>query len=98
MGSKRKEQAMKGFVTRVVGLAGVVLLASNPGWAMSPSGQVMPAPNKPFPVFQQEDAVCRQFAEGQVPPQDTGGTIAGSAIVGTILGAGLGAAFGGGRG
>lgn len=67
---------------------------------LGPSVMVMPAPNKPFEVFAQDQALCRSFADQQV----NGGTAAansqavGSAIVGTALGAGLGAAIGGGGG
>jgi uncharacterized protein YcfJ len=97
-GQQERSKSMRSFATRIVAAAGVLLLGSNAGWAMSPSVQVVPAPNKPFDVFQQDDAVCRQYAEGQVGPQDSGSTVVGSAIVGTLLGAGLGAAVGGGRG
>ena len=86
--------------------AGVAVLATAgllAGCAQPPLGPtvaVMPAANKPFPVFQQEDGYCRQFAQ-----QQTAGTAeaannsqVGTAIIGTVLGAGLGAAIGGGRG
>ncbi len=89
---------MRCFATRIVATAAVVLLGSNAAWALAPSVQVMPGPNKPMQVFQQDDAACRQYADGQAGPDESGSTVAGSAIVGTILGAGLGAAFGGGRG
>ncbi|HXQ66004.1 MAG TPA: glycine zipper family protein [Alphaproteobacteria bacterium] len=67
---------------------------------LSPSVPVMPAPNKPFDAFQQDQAVCRQFAQSQVAGQENAGSnqVLGSAIVGTVLGAGLGAALGGGKG
>ncbi len=93
---------MRSFAVRIGGLAALLALASGPASAMTPTVQVLPAPNKPPEVFQQDQYVCMQYAE-----QQSGGTAAqnqaanqavGSAIVGTILGAGLGAAFGGGRG
>jgi uncharacterized protein YcfJ len=73
------------------------------GCASQPTGptvRVLPASNKPFQVFQQEDQSCRQYAASQVAGDadqanndqliDTG--------VGAVLGAGLGAIVGGGRG
>jgi len=89
---------MRSFVTRIVAMAGALLLGSSAAWALAPSVQVMPGANKPLDVFQQDDAACRQYADGQAGPDESGSTVAGSAIVGTLLGAGLGAAFGGGRG
>jgi len=73
------------------------------GCASAPTGprvQVLPAPNKPFPVFQQEDASCRQFAQQQSAgaAESANNSQLGSAAIGTVLGAGLGAAIGGGRG
>jgi uncharacterized protein YcfJ len=67
---------------------------------MGPTVNVMPAPNKPFVVFQQEDAGCRQFATQQSAGavQQANNSQLGSAAIGTVLGAGLGAAIGGGRG
>ena len=67
---------------------------------MGPTVAVMPAANKPFAAFQQDDADCRGYANQQV----AGGAEAANnksvteAIIGTALGAGLGAAVGGGRG
>ncbi len=78
----------------------VVLCA---GCVVAPTGPtigVMPAPNKPFPVFQQDQSVCEQYASDQV----AGGAAQANnqevetAVIGTALGAGLGAAVGGGRG
>jgi uncharacterized protein YcfJ len=67
---------------------------------MGPRAAVMPGPNKPFAVFQQEDAFCRQFAQQQSAgvAQASNNQQIGSAVLGTVLGAGLGAAIGGGRG
>lgn len=70
------------------------------GCATVPSGPsvlVLPPPEKPFEVFQAEDAICRQWAAQQIgkSPQETvnQNTVT-SAVVGTIIGAGLGAAIG----
>jgi hypothetical protein len=67
---------------------------------MGPHVGVMPGQNKPFPVFQQDDAVCRQFASNQTAgqAQQANNQAVGTAVVGTLLGAGLGAAIGGGQG
>src|SRR3954454_97550 len=67
---------------------------------MGPTVAVMPAPGKPFDVFQTDQAVCRQFAEGQVAggAQGVNNQQVGTAVLGTVLGAGLGAAIGGGHG
>ncbi len=67
---------------------------------MGPTIAVMPAPNKPFDVFQSDQAVCKQYASGQVQggAQQANNQQFGTAVLGTLLGAGLGAAIGGGRG
>ena len=81
-------------------LAAPVALAGCAMHPLGPSVMVMPAPNKPFEVFTQDQARCRSVADQQI----NGGAAAannqavGSAIVGTALGAGLGAAIGGGGG
>ncbi|HUZ73036.1 MAG TPA: YMGG-like glycine zipper-containing protein [Stellaceae bacterium] len=81
-------------------LAGLTLLAGCASQPMGPTIAVMPAPNKPFAAFQEDQAVCTQYANQQV----TGGAgqantqQLGTAVIGTALGAGLGAAIGGGRG
>jgi uncharacterized protein YcfJ len=67
---------------------------------MGPTISVMPAPNKPFDLFQQEQAYCTQYAQQQVQggaEQATNQQLM-TGAVGTVLGAGLGAAIGGGRG
>ncbi len=67
---------------------------------LGPTARVMPAPGKPFEVFAQDQALCRQFADSETD----GGAIMsnvtqfGVAAVTTALGAGLGAAVRGGRG
>jgi uncharacterized protein YcfJ len=78
----------------------VALLAACAAQPAGPRVQVMPAPNKPFPVFQEDDAVCRQFGAQQSAgvADDANARQFGAAAIGTVLGAGLGAAAGGGRG
>ncbi len=67
---------------------------------LGPTVTVMPEPGKPFPAFAEDDAVCKSFASTQVAgaPNQANGAVIGSAVVGTLLGAGLGAAIGGGQG
>jgi uncharacterized protein YcfJ len=67
---------------------------------MGPRVAVMPPPNKPFEVFQQDQAVCTQWANQQTAgeAEDANSRAVGTAVIGTILGAGLGAAIGGGGG
>ena len=83
--------------------AALIVPALLGGCAQTPLGPtvaVMPAPGKPFDVFATDQAVCKQFAEGQVAggAQSVNNQQVGTAILGTVLGAGLGAAIGGGRG
>jgi len=62
-----------------------------------PSVMVLPPPGKPFEVFQEEDALCRQWAAqqiGQSPQETANQSTAAGAVAGTIIGAGLGAAIG----
>jgi hypothetical protein len=70
-----------------------------------PSVAVMPAPGKPFDLFQQEDTSCRQYARQQIgaSPQDmiNNNTAAGAAIggatgaaLGSLSHTGSGTAFG----
>ncbi len=81
-------------------LAPLLLLDACASQPMGPSVAVMPAPGKPFDVFQSDQALCKQFADQQVQggAQSTNNQQVGTAIIGTLLGAGLGAAVGGGRG
>lgn len=81
-------------------LAAVVLLAGCVSQPMGPTVTIMPAPNKPFDVFADEQAGCEQYAAQQVAggANQANAQQVGTAAVGTVLGAGLGAAAGGGQG
>jgi hypothetical protein len=86
---------------KALGLAcAAVVLAGCASEPMGPTIQVMPGQNKPFEVFQGEQAECKQYASqqvaGQVDAANEKGV--GAAVLTTALGAGLGAAVGGGRG
>jgi hypothetical protein len=74
-----------------------VLLGGCATLPTGPSVMVLPAPGKPFEVFQAEDAVCRQWAAQQVggaPGAPATQQTAVGAAVGTAVGAGLGAGLG----
>jgi hypothetical protein len=76
--------------------ASLIVLA---GCATPPPGPtvgVMPAPNKPYNDFANDQAVCRQYADQQVggQAQSANNQAFGTAALGTLLGAGLGAAIG----
>jgi uncharacterized protein YcfJ len=81
-------------------VAALALLSGCASQPMGPRVAVMPAPNKPFSVFEQEDAECRNFAQSRSAgvAEASNTQQFGTAVLGTVLGAGLGAAIGGGRG
>jgi len=91
---------MPGIKTKSLALAGLAVLVGGASTPTGPTVNVMPAPNKPFEVFVQDQTSCKQYASGQVAGQaDAANNQAvGGAVMGTALGAGLGAAIGGGRG
>lgn len=81
-------------------LAATVLLGGCATTPMGPTVQVLPAPNKPFDVFQAEQVVCKDYARNEVGGQaEASNTMAiGSTLLAAALGAGLGGAIGGGEG
>jgi uncharacterized protein YcfJ len=81
-------------------VAAVLMLAGCVTPPMGPTVAVMPGPNKPFAVFEGDQAECKQFASNQVAggAEQANNQQVGTALLGTALGAGLGAAVGGGRG
>jgi len=77
-------------------LAGLSLAACAP-MPLGPSVAVMPAPNKPFEVFVQDDQLCRSWAAhsvGQPGNEAAAQQLVGSAAAGAVVGALLGAAVG----
>ncbi|HVJ55874.1 MAG TPA: glycine zipper family protein [Aliidongia sp.] len=78
----------------------VLLLAGCVTQPTGPTIAVMPAPYKPFDVFQQEDFGCRQYAAYQVAggAEQANAQALGTAALTTGLGAALGAVAGAGRG
>lgn len=84
-------------------LAGAFVLASLflAGCAPMPVGPtvaVMPAPNKPFEIFMQDDQLCRGWAAhaiGQPGYDAAAQQLVGSTVTGAVIGALAGAAVGG---
>ena len=81
-------------------LAATLLLAACAETPMGPTVPVMPGPNTSLAQFENDQAVCRNFAQQAVQDQAQGANLRGlgTAALTTALGAGLGAAIGGGRG
>ncbi len=84
----------------VIALAGMMALSACVETPMGSTVPVMPGPNKSFGSFQNDQAMCRQFAQQAVNDQVQGANLRGlgTAALTTALGAGLGGAIGGGRG
>jgi hypothetical protein len=91
---------MASLKTTTAAFVALVLLEGCVQQPLGPTVQVMPAPGKPFDVFQQDQAVCKQYADQQTAggAQQANNQQVLTGVVGTVLGAGLGAAVGGGRG
>ena len=81
-------------------LLGLTLVAGCATEPMGPRVAVMPAPNKPFDVFMQEQNICKSYASQQVAgeAERANGRGVAAALVGAALGAGIGSAVGNGRG
>jgi len=77
----------------VAGVVSLALLAACADRPITPSVAVMPAPNKPFNVFQEDDTVCRSYASNSIGG-NTGGEKTDSAIQGAAIGTVAGAAAG----
>lgn len=80
--------------------APLMLLEACASQPLGPTVSVMPAPGKPSDVFQSDQALCKQYAAEQIQggAQNANNLQVGTAVIGTLLGAGLGAVVGGGRG
>ena len=81
---------------KIAAISAVSLLAACAQAPLAPTVQVMPAPNKPFAAFQDDDVICRNFAaQSSAGVAESGNNQqVGTAVIGTLLGAGLGAAIG----
>jgi outer membrane lipoprotein SlyB len=81
-------------------LTAIIVVVTLSGCATVPAGpsvMVLPAPGKPFEVFQADEAVCRQWAtqqSGAQPSEIVNQNIANSAAVGALAGAAIGAVIG----
>jgi len=85
------------FVKRGIVLLGIGVLSACVTVPNGPNVMVLPAPGKPFEVFQAEDMLCRQFSRSQtgIDPAEAGVQSAvASGAVGTVIGAAAGALIG----
>lgn len=82
-------------------LAGLLLVSACATLPDGPSAMVLPGTGKTFTEFRNDDAVCRNFALGQIggnsPNQVANQSGVSGAAVGTLIGAAAGAALGGDR-
>jgi uncharacterized protein YcfJ len=81
-------------------LVPALLLAACAQTPTLPTVQVLPGPRKTFADFQNDQAVCRNFAQQAINDQAQGANLRGLGVAAltTALGAGLGGAIGGGSG
>jgi len=78
----------------------LVALAGCAQMPVAPTIAVMPAPGKPFDVFEQDNYICRNFASQQLggnPARAANNQVAAGAVAGTVIGAAAGALLSGGR-
>lgn len=88
-----------GFMTALGSGAVVLALAGCAEMPTGPTVAVWPAPGKPFSVFREDDAQCRQYAAAQINPNAANNEAAKRVAVGTAVGAAAGALISGsGRG
>ena len=91
---------MKRSILAAAGMAALLALTQAAAAQLMPSVAPMPPAGNACAVFQQDDAVCQQWANGQVAAAQNQATnqAVGGAVVGGLLGAGIGGLLGGGRG
>jgi hypothetical protein len=78
-------------------LLGIGMLSACATVPNGPNVMVLPAPGKPFEVFQADEMICRQYARSQtgIDPAEAGVQSAvASGAVGTVVGAAAGALIG----
>src|SRR5580704_9382761 len=85
---------MRKSATIVLAVGSVLLLAACATRPVGPQVRVLPAPYKPFEVFQRDHYECEQWADDQIAgrAEQANNRAVGSAVIGTALGAALGAA------
>jgi len=93
---------MPPFAKRLATAAAALFLGACATFPSGPDILVLPGSTKTFEAFRADDAVCREFATGQIggqtPAQAATAAGVGGAVVGAAVGAAAGAAFGGGSG
>jgi OmpA family protein len=78
-------------------LLGIGVLSACVTVPNGPNVMVLPAPGKPFEVFQADDMVCQQYARAQTgidPPEAANQSVVASGAIGTVVGAAAGALIG----
>ncbi len=86
---------------RMLGAVALGLLSACAQMPVGPSVAVMPAPNKPFDVFIEDDTLCRAWAArnvGSDGQNQAANQMAATTVTGVVLGALAGAAIDGNRG
>jgi hypothetical protein len=75
------------------GMVSVLLLGGCASAPKGPSVQVLPGAGKPFEQFQADQAACNDYARHQIAGQveEANTNALGTAVIGTALGAGIGA-------
>lgn len=91
---------MKRSKLTVFGLASIAALEGCATPPLGPTIAAMPGEGRSFELFEEDQAVCKQYASQQVAGQaeEANAQAIGAGVLGTALGAGLGAAAGGGHG
>lgn len=82
----------------ILGATFAMALAGCAQVPVAPTIAVMPAPGMPFEVFEQDNNLCRQYAQQQLganPQQVANSQVVGGAVAGTVIGAAAGALLGG---
>ena len=84
----------------IIGVGTCLLLGGCAHEPIGPTIAVIPAPNKPFRVFQRDEARCKRYADQQVAggAQAANNRAVETGAIATGLGALLGAVVGGGNG
>lgn len=98
---RTRTRARDKLLSMVSALLAALSLSGCADMPSGPSVAVMPAPNKPFEVFVQEDQLCRGWAAhtiGQPGHEATADAMLGSTLTGAAVGTIVGALAGGSRG
>lgn len=84
------------FPRTIAGGVAAALLAGCAPMPVGPTVAAMPAPNKPFEVFIQDDQLCRNWAGASIGPgrDAAADRMLGSTVTGALLGAAAGALVG----